>query len=299
MFFIRYDFLWIFRFLLLLRVIRSVQAVQNWPITAPVANEVILVGQPYTITWENDTQGPVVINLNYGQQPVVITCGLVHILFFISLGPNVRLASTANNGAFVWVPASVLAGDNGYFLSICDINLDSSECSVTYDGRFHIALAASSSTTTTSPTSSITSTSSTTNSVTTTAPVLASSIISSTLSPTPTSTSTSTISSDSDSTARLNTGGVVGVTVGTTAALLAVAVLGFWGYKKAKKRPTAMARKLTPPTIEHWLGYSKPELTGEIPSAGAPMRLHGQFSGPAESIVVWREYLHMGSRFPM
>ncbi|KAI1444251.1 hypothetical protein F5Y02DRAFT_419108 [Annulohypoxylon stygium] len=73
---------------LVVGVLNTVSAVQNWPITAPVANEVVLVARPYTIRWNNDTKGPVSITLNYNQQPVILT------------------SSTVNNGTFVWTPAS-------------------------------------------------------------------------------------------------------------------------------------------------------------------------------------------------
>ncbi|KAI6093219.1 hypothetical protein F4821DRAFT_222464 [Hypoxylon rubiginosum] len=259
MFIKSYDFLWRFRFLFLFGTFHSAHAVQNWPITAPVADEVVLVGQPYTIRWENNTQGPVAINLNYDQQPVVIT------------------SSTVNNGTFMWIPASVLAGDNDYYLSICDVNLDSSEFSVTYAGRFHIALSVSSTTTATSSTPSITpSISSTTESTTTTTPASTPSITSTISSPTPLS------SSNSGSTTGLNTGAVVGVTVGTTAALLAVAAFGFWAYKKTKKKPLVLDEISVPPMIEHIPGYPKPELSGEIPSASDLMRLHSHYNGPVE-----------------
>ncbi|KAI0159895.1 hypothetical protein GGR52DRAFT_166393 [Hypoxylon sp. FL1284] len=120
--------LWTFCLIILFEELYSVNAVENWPITAPVAGEVVPVGQRYEIRWNNDTNGPVSITLNYDEQPVVIT------------------SSTENTGTFTWISASVFAGDNDYYLSICDLASDPSECSVTSDGRFHISSFSASST---------------------------------------------------------------------------------------------------------------------------------------------------------
>ncbi|KAI2468383.1 hypothetical protein F4781DRAFT_398090 [Annulohypoxylon bovei var. microspora] len=228
-----------------------VNAVDNWPITAPVANEVVPVGQPYTIRWNNNTQGPVSITLNYNEQPIVIT------------------SSTDNNGTFLWTPATVFAGDHDYYLSLCDITLDSSECSVTSDGRFHISSSSSSSSsiqTTTSSTSSTTSASTTTQSTTTATSTTSSS-------PTPTATTSS------GGTSGLATGGVVGVAVGTTVAILALAALIFWAYKRTRRTTEPSVSQIDKHLPD---GYNKPELSAETPSANDLMRIYGQFVGPAE-----------------
>ncbi|KAI0900634.1 hypothetical protein F4806DRAFT_504336 [Annulohypoxylon nitens] len=242
---------------LIVGVLNTVSAVQNWPITAPVANEVVLVARPYTIRWNNDTKGPASITLNYNQQPVILT------------------SSTVNNGTFVWTPASVYAGNYKYYLSICDVNLDSSECSVTYHGRFHVSLFSSSSsqtqTQTTSSTYLTTSSSlTTTQSTTTTSPTTSSS-------PTPTTSTTH------NSTSGLATGGVVGTTVGTTVAVLALVSLLLWVYKRTRRTIPTTSEPPAAQINQHLSeGYNKPELSTEIPSANDFMRIHGQFVGPTE-----------------
>ncbi|KAI1395338.1 hypothetical protein F4819DRAFT_196579 [Hypoxylon fuscum] len=266
---------WKFHLLLLFGILNlRACAVQNWPITAPVANEIVPVGQPYTIRWENNTEGPVSITLNYNEQPVVIT------------------SSTMNNGTFVWTPASVFAGDYDYYLSICDINLDSSECSVTYDGRFHISSPASSTSSTTSFTSSTApSTSSTAESTSSTSATTSST--SATTSTTSSSSSeylpTPTPTSNSDTPAELPVGSVVGIAVGTTVAVLALVAMAFWFYTKRKRKVSSSTGTGVSQIGEHLhtIGEYKPELSAENPTANDLMRLHAQFVGPAE-LHTWR-----------
>ncbi|KAI0101322.1 hypothetical protein GGR51DRAFT_333331 [Nemania sp. FL0031] len=105
---------------LLLQITISVSAVQNWPITHPVAGSVVPAGQPCAIEWAPSTAGPVSITL------------------YNDTGRSIITSSTANDGWYSWTPTLWLAGYD-YYLQICDNYLDSDECSYTSDGRFRIS----------------------------------------------------------------------------------------------------------------------------------------------------------------
>ncbi|KAJ8118484.1 hypothetical protein ONZ43_g3982 [Nemania bipapillata] len=215
--------------LLLAAIVCSVRAVENWPILAPLAGENVPANQTYTIKWTAQTEGPVSITLMYTDADQII------------LTP-----STENTGSYEWIPVSVLAGNADYFLKICDVNLDGSECAYTSDGRFHIVQSS-----TTPTTSTINPTSTTTTSTIDTTSTTPSSTSSST-SKTPITTSTTTTPPSTETTrmtttptpsedngnkesSGLGTASTVGLSVGTTLGTLALAAVIFIFYKKFKK----------------------------------------------------------------
>ncbi|KAI0436899.1 hypothetical protein F4803DRAFT_556560 [Xylaria telfairii] len=202
---------------LLAAVVFSVRAVSNWPIIAPAAGDDVPVNETYTIRWINDTEGPVSITLMYTDSPGIILT-----------------SSTENTGSFEWTPVTVLAGDADYFLKICDVTIDSSECSYTSNGRFHIVSSSTTSTTTNPPaptTTATTSTSSTTTPLTITTPP--------TTTTTPTMATPSPPEDDNKGSSGLGTASVVGLSVGTTLGTLFLAAAAFILYKKSKKSKPA------------------------------------------------------------
>ncbi|KAI3339495.1 hypothetical protein F4824DRAFT_498185 [Ustulina deusta] len=206
-------------FLLLAAVVCSVRAVSNWPIIAPAAGDDVPTNQPYTIRWTNQTEGPVSITLMYTDADEIVLT-----------------SSTENTGSYEWTPVSVLAGDTDYFLKICDVNLDGSECAYTSNGRFHIV---------SSPTTSTTITTTPIPTTITIVPTLTTATSTSTTTTPPRTTTILTMTTprpsedNNNASSGLGTASVVGLSVGTTLGTLFLAAVAFILYKKSKKSKAA------------------------------------------------------------
>jgi hypothetical protein len=271
----------------------------------PVAGEVIPVNEPYTIKWETDSASLVEIELWNGNDKITnITCMFPPLLFpvlpssasrclrFTStdhfppshpstllpspLYPKAKspaaiinevsnIASTPNNGSFIWTPVSFFTRDN-YFLAICPLDDSSDSCGYTFNGRFSIGSSAASSSSS-SLTSTPTLSSSTSSSTSLSSSTSTSSSSSASQTPTPSTGSSTTAPTNSPlqnsspqppTTSGLSTGVKIAIGLVIPIFVISASLLLFAIFRKNRKLKqliTAASR-----ADGRSDGYQKPEL---------------------------------------
>jgi hypothetical protein len=181
-----------------------------------------------------------------------------------------NIASTPNNGSFIWTPVSFFTRDN-YFLAICPLDDSSDSCGYTFNGRFSIGSSAASSyssslTSTTASPSSTSSSTSLSSGISTSSSSSAFQTPSSSTGSSTTAPTNSPLQSSSPqppTTSGLSTGAKIAIGILIPIFVIAASLLLFAIFRKNRKLKqliTAVGR-----ADGRSDGYQKPELPTDTP----------------------------------